>query len=90
MIYLIIIDVIIEKENNIKVLLGISKNVSIIKFKEYLDNDIYIKLLVDDKAIDKFWENNFRIMKKISNSLFIWSINLAKIILDKHEKKNKK
>lgn len=77
----------IEKENNIKVLLGISKNVSIIKFREYLDNDIYVKLLVDDKTIDKFWENNFRIMKKISNSLFIWSINLAKIILDKHEKK---
>ena len=78
---------IIEKENNIKVLLGISKNISIIKFKEYLNNDIYIKLLVDDKALDKFWENNFRIMKKISNSLFIWSINLAKIILNKHEKK---
>ena len=77
----------IEKENNIKVLLGISKNVSIIKFREYLSNDIYNKLLVDDKSIDKFWENNFRIMKKISNSLFVWSINLAKKILDKHEKK---
>ena len=32
-------------------------------------------------------ESIIRIMKKISNSLFIWSINLAKIILDKHEKK---
>ena len=80
----------IDKESNIKILLGITKSVSIIKYKEYLRNDNYFKLLVDDIVIDKFWENNYRIMKKLSNSLFLWAMNFAKIILDKHEKKRKK
>ena len=80
---------ILEKEYNIKVLLGISKMTKILKYKDYLNDDIYYNLLIDDKSIDKFWQLNSSIMKKISNSFFIWSLNLAKLILSKFEKKNK-
>ena len=80
---------IIEKECNIEALLGIVKTTNILKYKEYLDNDIYYKLLIDDKIIDKFWQLNSNIMKKISNSLFIWSLNVTKLILNKFDKKNK-
>ena len=76
-----------EKEYNIKVLLGISKMTKILKYKDYLNDDIYYNLLIDDKSIDKFWQLNSSIMKKISNSFFVWSLNLAKLILNKFEKK---
>ena len=79
----------IDKENDINILLGITKSVNIIKYKDNLRYDNYFKLLVDDMVIDKFWENNFKIMKKISNSLYLWTMNLAILILDKYEKKLK-
>lgn len=81
---------IIDNEKNIKILLGIKKDTKINIDNEDINNDIYNKLLIDDKIIEKFWENNFKVMKKFSSSLFLWSRNLARLILNKYEKKEKK
>jgi len=81
---------IIDNEKNIKILLGIKKDAKINTDNEETSNDIYNKLLIDDKIIEKFWENNFKLMKKFSSSLFLWSRNLARLILNKYEKKDKK
>ena len=78
---------IIEKENNTNILLGVNESMNFVKYKEDTNNDIYNKLLIDDKTIDKFWEVNSKIMKGFSNSLYIWSTNLAKLILKKLETK---
>ena len=82
-------NIIIEDEKNISILLGNHKTLSIMKYNEDINNDIYNKLLIEDIIIDKFWENNSKIMKKFSDSLALWSINLAKLILNKFYKKNK-
>ena len=82
-------NIIIEDEKNISILLGNHKTLSIMKYNEDINNDIYNKLLIEDIIIDKFWENNSKIMKKFSDSLALWSINLAKLILNKNNKKNK-
>ena len=80
----------IENEKDIKILLGINKSLSIVKYNEYnedINNDIYNKFLIDDKIIDKFWEYNVKEMKKFSKSLYIWSLNTARLILDEFENK---
>ena len=54
--------------------------------KVYINNNKYYKFLIDDKIINKFWEINSNIMKNFSNSLFIWAMNLSKLILYKYNK----
>jgi hypothetical protein len=77
-------------KKNIKILLGIKKDININDFNEDEKSDVYKDLLIDDKIIDKFWEINSEVMNTFSNSLFLWSNKLAKLILNKYDKKNKK
>ena len=74
----------IEKEKNINILMGIKKTVNINKNIEDLYNDN--KELIEDNIIDKFWEINSKTMKKLSNSLSNWSINLSQLLLYKFDK----
>ena len=76
----------IEKENNFEVLLGMNNNMIGFEKKVYINNNKYYKFLIDDKIINKFWEINSNIMKNFSNSLFIWALNLSKLILYKYNK----
>ena len=76
----------IEKENNFEVLLGMNNNMIGFEKKVYINNNKYYKFLIDDKIIDKFWKINSNIMKNFSNSLFIWAMNLSKLILYKYNK----
>jgi hypothetical protein len=76
----------IEKENNFEVLLGMNNNMIGFERKVYINNNKYYKFLIDDKIINKFWEINSNIMKNFSNSLFIWAMNLSKLILYKYNK----
>lgn len=76
----------IEKENDFEVLLGMNNNKIGFDKKVYINNHRYYELLIDDKIIDKFWEINSNIMKNFSNSLFIWAMNLSKLILYKYNK----
>ena len=79
----------IEKEKDITKLVGINKAINIAKINNDntdINNDIYNKLLINYNRISKFWEINFKKMKKLSDSLYIWSCNLAKLIMNKYEK----
>lgn len=83
-------NLLIEKEKDINVLLGIYKTLSIVKNNDDINNDIYSLLLIEDKIIDKFWAINSKTMKKISNSFSTWAINLAELLLFKYGKGKKK
>ena len=76
---------IIEKENNIYVLLGIYKRVKRKKVENIKDE---YELLIDDKIIDKFWAINPDAMNSFSDLLFKWSMNFANSITNKFENKN--
>ena len=75
---------IIEKENNIYVLLGIYKRVK--RKKEENIKDEY-ELLIDDKIIDKFWAINSDTMNSFSDFLFKWSMKFSNSIINKFENK---
>ena len=76
---------IIEKENNIYVLLGIYKRVKRKKVENIKDE---YELLIDDKIIDKFWAINPDAMNSFSDLLFKWSMNFTNSITNKFENKN--
>ena len=79
-------NILIEKEEDINTLLGKHKKSSINLKDDDINNDIYNKILIDDKIIEKIFAINYKKMKKISNSIFVWSVDLAKLILNKFDK----
>ena len=76
---------IVEKENNIYVLLGIYKRVKRKKTENIKDE---YELLIDDKIIDKFWTIYPDTMNSFSDFLFKWSMNFSNSIINKFENKN--
>ena len=75
---------IIDKENNIEILLGIKES----NVNEKNDKEIWSKILIDKKIIDKYLENNSETVENFLNILFEWSINLARFIINRFDKEN--
>jgi hypothetical protein len=75
---------IIDKENNIEILLGIKAS----NANQKNNKEICSKFLIDKKIIDNYLENNSETVETFSNILFEWSMNLTKFILNRFDKEN--
>ena len=73
---------IIDKENNIEILLGIKES----NINEKNDKEICTQFLIDKKIIDNYLKNNSETIETFSNILFEWSMNLSKFILNRFDK----
>jgi len=75
---------IIDKENNIEILLGIKKG----NANEKNDKEICTQFLIDKKIIDNYLKNNSETVETFSNILYEWSMNLSKFIINRFDKEN--
>ena len=75
---------IIDKENNIEILLGIKPS----NINDKDDKEISNKFLIDKKIIDKYLENNLETVESFYNILFEWSMSLSKFIINRFDKDN--